>query len=67
MCREDCEMLEHSICKTEYELAKLQNLMNDGDGILPNCAKLPIAGSKESENCIHLDLPNMVSSTIIGK
>ena len=58
-------MLEHSICKTEYELAKLQNLINDG--VLPNCNKLPIAGSKESENCVHLDLPNMISSTIIGE
>lgn len=65
MCREDCEMLEHSICKTEYELAKLQNIMNDGEGILPNCNRLPIAGSKESNDCIHLDLPNMLTSTIL--
>ena len=67
MCREDCEMLEHSLCKTEYEIAKLQNLMNDGEGILPNCNRLPVIGSKEAENCVHLDLPNLVSSSIVGE
>lgn len=59
-------MLEHSLCKTEYELAKLQNIMNDDEGVLPNCNRLPIAGSKESNDCIHLELPNMLTSTIIG-
>ena len=60
-------MLEHSLCKTEYEIAKLQNLMNDGEGILPNCNRLPVVGSKEAEYCIHLDLPNLVSASIVGE
>ncbi|XP_071851463.1 inactive tyrosine-protein kinase transmembrane receptor ROR1-like isoform X3 [Apostichopus japonicus] len=58
LCRDECEILEMDICKTEYERAKLHPRV-----ILPDCSYLPVAGSRASENCMRVDIPTVEKIT----
>jgi receptor tyrosine kinase-like orphan receptor 1 len=43
----------------EYTIAKKHPLIGQAH-ILPACEELPPIGSKESENCVRLGIPNTV-------
>jgi len=60
LCREECELLEHDLCRQEYALAKRHPLIGQQLPI-PECAELPPLGSKESVTCISLGLPEIAS------
>ncbi|XP_078575242.1 inactive tyrosine-protein kinase transmembrane receptor ROR1-like isoform X3 [Branchiostoma floridae x Branchiostoma japonicum] len=57
LCRDECEILENDICRTEYILAKTHHLI--GEWILPDCSELPLIGTPESANCIRIGIPTM--------
>ena len=57
ICRDECEMLETSICRMEYAIAKKHPIIG---AVLTSCESLPPAGSKESVNCLRLGVPNVV-------
>ncbi|XP_054162008.1 inactive tyrosine-protein kinase transmembrane receptor ROR1-like isoform X2 [Oppia nitens] len=59
VCRDECEVLENNICRIEYTIAKKHPLIGQKQ-ILPACEELPPIGSKESENCVRLGIPNTV-------
>lgn len=59
VCRDECELLESNICRMEYTIAKKHPLIGQAH-ILPACEELPPIGSKESENCVRLGIPNTV-------
>ena len=59
VCRDECEVLESNICRIEYTIAKKHPLIGQKH-ILPECEELPPIGSKESENCVRLGIPNTV-------
>jgi hypothetical protein len=50
-------MLEESVCQQEYAIAKKTPVLQN---IVPLCETLPPAGSKDSENCLRLGVPNVV-------
>ena len=58
LCREECELLEHDLCRQEYALAKRHHLIGHQLHI-PECGELPPLGSKESATCIPLGLPHL--------
>lgn len=66
ICREDCELLESNVCENEYAIAKQQILPGDAHHVLPNCAQLPVAGTKEAENCIRLGMSS-IQPVVQGK
>jgi hypothetical protein len=57
ICRDECEMLEEAVCRQEYAIAKKTPVLMD---LVALCEQLPSAGSKESENCLRLGVPNVV-------
>lgn len=59
VCRDECEVLESNICRMEYSIAKRHPLLGQQQ-ILPVCEDLPPIGSKESETCMRLGIPNAV-------
>ncbi|KFM72830.1 Tyrosine-protein kinase transmembrane receptor ROR1, partial [Stegodyphus mimosarum] len=59
VCRDECEVLESNICRMEYSIAKRHPLLGQ-QKILPVCEELPPVGSKESETCMRLGIPNTV-------
>ncbi|CAG7786273.1 unnamed protein product, partial [Allacma fusca] len=60
LCREECELLEHDLCRQEYALAKRHPLIGQQLPI-PECGELPPLGSTESATCIPLGLPHLTS------
>ncbi|XP_046335927.1 inactive tyrosine-protein kinase transmembrane receptor ROR1-like isoform X3 [Haliotis rufescens] len=54
ICKDECEILEESICKTEYILAKQHQLI--GNSLLPDCKKLAGPGTPEGDNCIRVGI-----------
>ena len=50
-------MLEEKVCRQEYAIAKKTPVLAN---IVPLCEQLPSAGSKDSENCLRLGVPNVV-------
>ncbi|KAK6180051.1 hypothetical protein SNE40_012270 [Patella caerulea] len=56
ICKDECEMLEDDICKTEYILAKRHPLI--GNRLLPDCSKLADPGTPEGDNCIRIGVVN---------
>lgn len=50
-------MLEESVCRQEYAIAKKTPVLAS---IVPLCEQLASAGSKDSENCLRLGVPNVV-------
>lgn len=59
VCRDECEVLESNICRMEYSIAKRHPLLGQQQ-ILPVCEDLPPVGSKESDTCMRLGIPNAV-------
>lgn len=58
LCRDECEILEQDICKTEYQIAKeMPNV------ILPDCSRLPAIGTNANANCIRVGLPDVAAVT----
>ncbi|CAG0921869.1 unnamed protein product [Notodromas monacha] len=58
ICRDECEILEHDICKVEYAIAKKHPLI--GMQIkLPDCAELPPIASPASEDCLRIGIPRV--------
>ncbi|XP_071952416.1 inactive tyrosine-protein kinase transmembrane receptor ROR1-like [Antedon mediterranea] len=51
ICRDECEMLEKVTCRQEYAIAQSE--------LIPQCKLLPVAGSKESANCIRIGIPHV--------
>ncbi|KAI1280314.1 Tyrosine-protein kinase transmembrane receptor ROR2 [Halotydeus destructor] len=60
VCRDECEMLETSICRMEYTIAKKHPLIGQKANLLPTCDQLPPAGSPEAASCLRLGVPNVV-------
>lgn len=57
VCRDECELLEHSLCRMEYSIAKRHPLIGQ-QNILPVCENLAPVGSPESEACLRLGVPH---------
>ena len=57
ICREECEVLEKDICKSELAFAKSTPGISYQMG-LPECDELPPIGSIESHNCVRMGLPD---------
>uniref|UniRef100_A0A0K2TIM1 Tyrosine-protein kinase receptor n=2 Tax=Lepeophtheirus salmonis TaxID=72036 RepID=A0A0K2TIM1_LEPSM len=55
MCREECELLENSLCRKELAIAR-QHALLGRQMVLPVCNELPPIGTPESSNCIRLDI-----------
>jgi len=64
LCRDDCEILEHDLCRLEYAVAKRHPLI-DKVG-LPECSELPPVGTKDSYNCFSIGIPKQ-SEVIEGE
>lgn len=58
ICREDCEILENEMCSSEYAIAKRHPLIGK-KLVLHECNELPPIGSKESEGCLKLGVPQL--------
>ncbi|XP_022248276.1 inactive tyrosine-protein kinase transmembrane receptor ROR1-like isoform X1 [Limulus polyphemus] len=59
VCRDECEVLENSICRLEYSIAKRHPLIGQKK-ILPACEDLPPFGSEASQTCLRLGVPNSI-------
>lgn len=53
VCRDECELLEHSVCRMEYTIAKRHPLIGQ-QNLLPSCEDLAPVGSPESASCLRL-------------
>ncbi len=60
LCREECEILESSICRTELAFAR-QYASLEKQLVLPECPESPPVGSPESANCVRVGVPEVES------
>ena len=56
ICRDECEILEHSVCRSELAIARTHPLLGH-QMVLPDCEGLPPVGSRESADCVKLGFP----------
>ena len=56
ICRDECEILEHRVCKAELAIARTHPLLGH-QMVLPDCEALPPVGSRESTDCVKLGFP----------
>ena len=56
ICRDECEILEHRVCKAELAIARTHPLLGH-QMVLPDCEALPPVGSRESRDCVKLGFP----------
>ncbi|QQP31369.1 Ror1, partial [Caligus rogercresseyi] len=61
MCREECEILENSLCRKELSIAR-QHALLGRQMVLPVCSELPPIGSPQSANCIRLHIHQPINS-----
>ncbi|XP_043495673.1 tyrosine-protein kinase transmembrane receptor Ror isoform X1 [Polistes fuscatus] len=54
ICREECELLENELCRTEYAIAKRHPLI--GQVPLLECSDLPLKGSPEAQDCLSVSI-----------
>lgn len=54
ICREECELLENELCRTEYAIAKRHPLI--GQVPLLECSDLPLKGSPEAQDCLSVGI-----------
>uniref|UniRef100_T1KPM7 Receptor protein-tyrosine kinase n=2 Tax=Tetranychus urticae TaxID=32264 RepID=T1KPM7_TETUR len=58
ICRDECEILESSICRKEYSMARNIPVINAN--LLPKCTNLPILGAPGDSECVQLGVPSSV-------
>ena len=56
ICRDECEILEHKVCRNELAIARTHPLLGH-QMVLPDCEGLPPVGSRESHDCVKLGFP----------
>ena len=56
LCKEDCEVLESSICESDFRVAREFDYLAV---ILPNCTSLPPKGSSEAKGCVKLGISEL--------
>ncbi|XP_067230207.1 inactive tyrosine-protein kinase transmembrane receptor ROR1 [Chanodichthys erythropterus] len=56
LCKDECEILENDLCKTEYIIARSNPLILKRLK-LPNCEDLAASDSPEAANCIRIGIP----------
>ena len=68
ICRDECEVLEYKLCTKELAIARSQSLISH-QLVLPDCQELPVIGSTENYNCVHLGMVKILMSikTIFGQ
>ncbi len=57
LCREECELLEHRLCRKELAIAR-QYAALERQLVLPECTEMPAVGSPESAGCVRLGVPD---------
>ncbi|RVE73560.1 hypothetical protein OJAV_G00032450 [Oryzias javanicus] len=56
LCKDECEILENDLCKTEYIIARSnQHILKRLK--LPNCDELAALDSPEAANCLRIGIP----------
>ncbi|KAK0183194.1 hypothetical protein PV327_001259 [Microctonus hyperodae] len=55
ICREDCELLEHELCRREYAIARRHPLLGQ-EPLLTECSALPLSGSNEATDCLSVGI-----------
>lgn len=56
LCKEDCEMLESTVCESDFRVAREFDYLAV---ILPNCTSLPPKGSAEAKGCVKLGISEL--------
>lgn len=56
LCKDECEILENDLCKTEYIIARSNPLILKRLK-LPNCDDLAASDSPEAANCLRIGIP----------
>lgn len=56
LCKDECEILENDLCKTEYIIARSNPLILKRLK-LPNCEDLAALDSPEAANCLRIGIP----------
>lgn len=56
LCKDECEILENDLCKTEYIIARSNPLILKRLK-LPNCDDLAATDSPEAANCLRIGIP----------
>lgn len=59
ICKDECEILENDICKTEYILARRHEMI--GDKLLPKCDRLKNPGNPDADKCIRVNVTKGVT------
>lgn len=56
LCKDECEILENDLCKTEYIIARSNPIILKRLK-LPNCEDLAASDSPEAANCMRIGIP----------
>lgn len=56
LCKDECEILENDLCKTEYIIARSNPIILKRLK-LPNCEDLAASDSPEAANCLRIGIP----------
>ncbi|XP_027003118.1 inactive tyrosine-protein kinase transmembrane receptor ROR1 isoform X1 [Tachysurus fulvidraco] len=56
LCKDECEILENDLCKTEYIIARSNPIILKRLK-LPNCEDLAVSDSPEAANCMRIGIP----------
>lgn len=56
LCKDECEILENDLCKTEYIMARSNPIILKRLK-LPNCEDLAASDSPEAANCLRIGIP----------
>lgn len=56
LCKDECEILENDLCKTEYIIARSNPIILKRLK-LPNCEDLAAFDSPEAANCLRIGIP----------
>lgn len=58
ICREECEVLEYSLCSKELQIVRDQPMIHH-QMALPVCDELSPMGDSNSHNCVRLNIPGV--------